>query len=250
MILIRDDGSTDATNEIIDCMIEKFPDKIARLPSDANVGVIRSFELLIQACGTDYAFFCDQDDYWLPTKIERSKKAMKAMEMKYDDMPIGIYTDLKVVDENLQEIHPSFWDYSKIEPKLLRNFHQLCVHPAATGCTMMINKRAIQSSLPFSENTRMHDAWIVLKILQNGGFIKYIEEPQVLYRQHCNNVVGAINESENYLKIRFKNLKGVISNNREQWAMIDELGFHSRLRYLYEKIVYQIRYACLKYTKK
>ncbi|MBR5971577.1 MAG: glycosyltransferase family 2 protein [Paludibacteraceae bacterium] len=244
-LLIRDDGSSDGTCNIINQYVQSHPDKIKQIDSNKNVGVVRSFERLLQECDTDYIFFCDQDDFWLPNKIETSKRKMMDLEGKNPQKAIGIYTDLKVVDEELQTIHPSFWEYSKIAPSLLTTFEDLCVHPAATGCTMMINRLAKECALPFCEEVRMHDSWIILSILKSGGVIDYISSPTMLYRQHRGNVIGAINENDSYLSHRIKGIKSVIKSNKAQWRMIKKLGFSSHIHYLWLKIKYHYNYCRL-----
>ncbi len=245
-LLIRDDGSCDKTNSIIDQYTQNYPDKINRLTADKNLGVVGSFGALLQACDTDYMFLCDQDDVWLPTKIEDTKRKMIEVECQYPNTPVGIYTDLRVVDENLQTIRNSFWEYSRIEPSLLTSFDYLCVHPAATGCTVMINRLAKEISLPLGKDVRMHDAWIMLSILKNNGKVDYIRKQTMLYRQHSNNVVGAIDENDSYLMTRIKGIRAVVKNNKSQWKMISKLGFSSPLKYLWIKVCYQYKYNSLR----
>lgn len=241
-LLIRDDGSSDKTKEIIDQYVSLHPTQIKQLASDKNLGVVNSFGTLLQESDSDYFFFCDQDDVWLPNKIELTKAKMKEEEMNHPESPIAIFTDLRVVDEELQTICNSFWEYSKINPIILSTFDELCVHPAATGCTMMINKKGKECSLPFNDDVRMHDAWIILSILKNDGHINFIKDQTMLYRQHVGNVVGAINENDSYFLNRIKEIKNVIKKNQQQWKMIKRLGFSSLPKYLYLKVTYRHKY--------
>ena len=67
-VLVRDDGSKDATLEILN----EYQKKHANLYvfPGTNEGLTRSFLELIQKCDADYVAFSDQDDYWLENKIE------------------------------------------------------------------------------------------------------------------------------------------------------------------------------------
>lgn len=241
-LLTRDDGSTDDTIEIIKQFSERYPNRIKRIDSNGNLGVIRSFEILLSNCESDYMFFCDHDDFWLPGKVEMSLAEMKKAEAQHPRLPVCIYTDLKVVDENRKIISDSFWRFSRIDPSLLDTFDKVCAHSVATGCTMLINKAAKACSLPFCQETRMHDTWITLCVLKNNGKLVGIETPTILYRQHGDNVIGAIDENKNYIKNRLKSLTSLIDNNKKQWAMIKKLGFKNPLKYVYYKIWYFFKY--------
>lgn len=72
-ILIRDDGSTDKTMELLDQWVTTHPDKI-KLIKGTNVGVVSSFFELLRAADAeaDYYSFCDQDDVWLDHKVEHA----------------------------------------------------------------------------------------------------------------------------------------------------------------------------------
>jgi len=242
-LLIRDDGSKDKTIELIQYYTEKYPEKIKQIPSDENLGVIRSYEQLLKQCQTQYIMLCDQDDVWLPKKIKWTREKMTELEKENQGKPLVVYTDLQIVDENLNPIFSSFWNYSKIMPSLLTTFDMVCAHSAATGCTMMINQEALQCSLPFCDEVRMHDSWILLNSLKAGGVVSYVNEPTILYRQHTNNVIGAINEKDFYLKNKLKSLKSVLKSNLAQWKMINKLGFKSPLKYIILKFRYHIKYA-------
>ena len=79
-LLIRDDMSTDCTMAILSDYISKYPDKIKLLKSNKRLGPCQSFNYLLQKSDSDYVMFCDQDDIWLPEKIELSLKKMRSLE--------------------------------------------------------------------------------------------------------------------------------------------------------------------------
>lgn len=206
-IIIRDDNSIDSTQKIIDNFKVRFPDKISQITSKQNVGVIKSFEILMQHTVSDYIMFCDQDDVWLPTKIELTLNKMIQIEKIYPDKPILIHSDLKVVDKNLNVLSDSLWYYSRIRPELLLDFKYLAVKNAVTGCTAMINQKVIKITPRSTQNTLMHDSWITLNIANKLGIISNVDSPTILYRQHDNNVIGAKNNLDSYYKKKFLDLK-------------------------------------------
>jgi glycosyltransferase involved in cell wall biosynthesis len=80
-VLIRDDGSTDNTVQIIEEYNQKFPNKITLLEdSFKNVGATQNFGILLENATADYIFFCDQDDIWVKHKIEKSLQKIQSLE--------------------------------------------------------------------------------------------------------------------------------------------------------------------------
>ena len=79
-LLVRDDGSTDGTQNVLEQYSEKYPDRIKWFQG-SNKGVIKSFfELIANAGNADYYALADQDDYWMPSKISTGIKKLKQME--------------------------------------------------------------------------------------------------------------------------------------------------------------------------
>ncbi len=232
-LLIRDDGSSDCTMSVIQDYISK-DSRITLLPSKENVGVISSFELLLKSSSAPYLLFCDQDDVWLPKKVDILYSCMLDEERNFPGKPLLVHSDLLVVDADLNIISNSFWEYSNINIAQ-HDFNFLGVKNYVTGCAMMINRLAVNCSLPFLPETRMHDAWIALKVLKNGGEIRSLSQPTIMYRQHANNVVGAI-EQKNVFKEKIVQIQSVVQENRLQWRMLKQIGYGSVFKYLFYKI--------------
>ena len=167
---------------------------VSRDDTTDHLGAMRSFErLLMQADEAEYIAFADQDDVWLPDKLQIQIDAIQQAEARWGkDCPIVVHTDLKVVDEQLQTIAPSFWEYTFIVPKLIdNNVRYLAIGNSVTGCAMLFNQAARRVSLPFGEHAYMHDAEIAMRVMLAGGHIIPIAKQTVLYRQHGDNEVGA-----------------------------------------------------------
>ena len=191
-LLISDDASKDSTKEIL----EKYKEKDNRITvfyQRDNLGVIKNFEFLLKKVENKYYMFSDQDDIWKENKIEKS---VKKMEEADSDL---VYTDLEVVDENMNVTYESYWKlkgfYNKI--KKYNNFESLYLNNFITGCTIISKKELISKVLPFPNTSKfvLHDYWLALIISQNGK-IDYIEEPLIKYRQHKNNKVGSKKKSD------------------------------------------------------
>ena len=191
-LIIRNDGSIDTTFELIRRYAHRYPDKI-RVLSDqlGHIGISESFLQLLNASQADYVMFGDQDDVWLPNKIEVTLKKMKELEGRYGvDMPVLIHTDLKVADEGVNVVAESFWEYQYLNPKTSKSLNRLLTQNAVTGCTMMINKALKDKIKLIPEQAIAYDWWISL-VAALFGKIDYVTSPTILYRQHDSNSIGA-----------------------------------------------------------
>ena len=184
-LLIRDDGSTDETPQIIQ-QFATSDKRIKFINADnrENFGVIKNFFTLVKFELADYYFFSDQDDVWLPNKMA----TMLDEAQKHDQAkPLMIYMDLSVVDQNLVVTQPSMIQSQShhanttLRPELTEN--------TVTGGVSMINQ-ALASRWQSTEQIIMHD-WYLALLATAIGELVYIDQPGELYRQHENNVLGA-----------------------------------------------------------
>jgi hypothetical protein len=191
-ILARDDGSTDETRAILEDYAARIPERFALMPSSSATGNAKfNFMRLLAAADAPYIAFADQDDVWLPEKIERTMREMQRLEEAHSrDWPLLVFTDLRVVNDRLETLHDSFWASQKIRPGHIHSLRRLVMQNVVTGCTMLINRALQQASLPMPTEAFMHDWWIAL-IAATQGSSSFLRETTVLYRQHGGNVLGA-----------------------------------------------------------
>ncbi len=188
-IIIRDDGSTDNSADIIKDFCSRYSDKVFCLEGSPTGSAAQNFAKLLEACNDDYIMFCDQDDIWLPQKIEKTLDAMKASEGENGEIPTLVHSDLKVVDENLNVISDSFFEFQRLYQENI-TLSKLLVQNYVTGCTVMINRALAQKCGKIPRDCIMHDWWLALTA-QLFGKIVCVNEPTMLYRQHSDNQVGA-----------------------------------------------------------
>ena len=181
-----------------------------------------NFFALAKKSTSDYIAFCDQDDVWLPNKLETCMQAMCDAEKENTSLPILVYSDLKVVDNNLNPISPSFFSYSNYRknPQLQ---HIICQNQI-TGCTILANKALNQLCIQAQnyDQILMHDSWYGITAMTFGKVI-YINRPLILYRQHGNNSVGAINA--NSIQYKLHRLLNPIKMRQSNYGHILEVNY-------------------------
>ncbi len=191
-VLMRDDGSTDGTAELLRRWAERDSRFVLAEDSGGNLGAKGNFLRLMALDDAPYTALCDQDDVWEPERLSRTRAALADAEAVYGaDTPLLVHSDCAVTDADGQAAHPSFfahqgWDKGAVTlPRLL-------VQNNVTGCTVLMNaalrELAAQHARP--EKLFMHD-WFLALTAAAFGHIVFVDAPLVRYRQHGTNTVGA-----------------------------------------------------------
>lgn len=181
----RDDGSTDQTAAIMTAFSESSgAGRCIRLADDTHLGITASFLALLRHVPDDHVVaFADQDDVWLPQKLERG---LIALGDPCISQPALYCARQRLVDGSLNTLG--------LSPPLdrLPAFPASLTQNVATGCTVMLNPaaaRLIANSRP--PGGTLHDWWSYLLVGAAGGRLIADPVPVVLYRQHSENAVGA-----------------------------------------------------------
>jgi glycosyltransferase involved in cell wall biosynthesis len=192
-VTIRDDGSTDGTPSFLQEWARGR--SFVRFLHGPRLGVTNNFFTLLKDSqeDCDYFAFCDQDDVWLPDKMERAVQALR----KYPAEEPGLYCSrVEYVNERLSHL-----GYSRIPKRI--SFANALVDNIATGCTVVLNSAArelICKKLPV-RSALLHDWWSYLTVSALGR-VAYDEKPSIKYRQHANNQAGAPPSSGELFKRR------------------------------------------------
>lgn len=240
-LFVHDDGSCDNTADILNHYVASAPGKITILNYTPQGGACNNFMSMMRHVEADYYMFADQDDVWIPEKIEMSMDTMASAEgvAREEPCPIVVHSDLSVVDAALRETHSSLWQYMDIYPEFVQSFHD-CVICYVTGCTMLFNRAARDLSLmkPHTKAT-MHDSWIVGCCHAAGGKVIGIPAKTVLYRQHGNNTLGAVAASRLTLMYRLRNFLTMQRTNWTILSMLRSIAPFSLLQFISAKIRYK-----------
>lgn len=195
-VLVRDDGSNDKTQNILEEYSKKHS---LKWYTGENLKSAKSFLNLIYNCDDDYNYYAlaDQDDVWKDNKI--STAVTKIAE--YSNQPCMYFSDKEIVNQNLEIIDEKCYKYKNtFECSMIRNI--------ATGCTIVFDNKLlkkIREYQTFNINC-MHDSWIYRVCLAINGIAIYDNEKNIMYRQHGNNVLGANESIVNKLKRRWNSL--------------------------------------------
>jgi len=198
-LIIRDDGSNDFTLEIL----SQYSGRDSRISiitdSFGNLKSCGSFSKLMQFVenSAQYIMFCDQDDIWVPAKIELSLNEILRLECKLGrDVSLLVYGTYQLIsrDSTLLNIPPPRY------PKELY-LELLIAQNYVYGCTTIINSHLLRKATQIPLEAENHDYWIALTAIVTGGVIKYLDQPLLFYRQHQNNVSGSYRDAFIYNRV-------------------------------------------------
>ena len=189
-VLVRDDGSTDGTKELLLFLQQKYGSWLTFLPADSNLGCVANVNLLLENTSAQYVALADQDDIWLPDKLESSLKLLQQLECCHGrSTPLLIHTDLDLIRCDGSRFDITYSQHQRIDPRRT-SLDQLVLTNVVTGCSVLMNKALLRKALPIPQEALMHDWWLALVACASGA-IGYLQSPLVLYRQHNANILGA-----------------------------------------------------------
>jgi glycosyltransferase involved in cell wall biosynthesis len=200
-ILVRDDGSGDGTADILK---EYASAGKITCYSGLNMGVIRSFFDLFRHADPEAEFYAlsDQDDEWMPEKMSAAINRLLQMGGKgKEDIPL-LYCGAQVISH--EDLTPIKNPVSRIVNRL--SFGNALVQNICTGCTAAFDKNLLRRLNAYEpEHAVLHDWWIYLAA-SCFGQVYYDQKAYIYYRQHGNNVYGALRNQRQLFKYRFSQL--------------------------------------------
>lgn len=205
-LYIHDDGSKDGTPAILAEYEDRDMERIRILHFAPTGMACRNFFSMLRQVEADYYYFSDQDDFWLPDKLETTRTALLELEKGERNVPVLAFSDLKVTDADLKVTAESYLRLTGRDPHH-RDLVSILRRNCAAGCTIGINRACRDAALNIGDVGRvfMHDWWLLLTASACGR-TAFIDRPLMLYRQHGRNVVGARKDRLSWLKEKAGNV--------------------------------------------
>jgi glycosyltransferase involved in cell wall biosynthesis len=189
-IIICDDNSKDKTVSICQEILSESGKEYKIIVNEASLGVSNNFLKALKMTTGDYIFTCDQDDVWLEKKVEIFiSEAEKSNRLLY-------FSNGELVDSNNHSLNKTLWDsinlkFSEIEG-CASPLETILKRSIVTGAAMCVSRKLIEKVDSIPENW-LHDEWFSI-IASVEKSITPINQMTFNYRQHQNNVVGAVSK--------------------------------------------------------
>ena len=225
-VIVSDDKSTDSTTNILEHYKQKF--RLVYSVNEKNIGLLKNFENAVSKCTGNHILLSDQDDIWMPNKIDTLVKNIGDFSLIYSDG--YIINDKKKL--NLNKISQQKW----IKPFGIDStdqdlFKYLIFNSFILGCSIMFKRELLKTALPFYESYRNHDWWISL-CADNQQGVQYINKALFYYRIHETNssIKPKLSFSNKLFRLfsigRIESRKILLNNDKLIFNYLDNNNFY------------------------
>jgi glycosyltransferase involved in cell wall biosynthesis len=226
-IVLCDDGSTDATLKIVEKFQRESGITMNVCRNSERLGFVKNFEKAISLCTGDFIALSDQDDVWLPDKVETLVNEFDKPENENVNV---IFTDMALVDSDLKSLNKTVWksfEFFKVIMSELnkKGYFKLLKERGnfVAGASTMMRKKIVNKLIPFVDGAKnwYHDGQIALIAAKNNE-LRYLDKPLVLYRQHEGQTVSV--EEYHQPPILSDILKGIIEMKKNNLFYFDKVN--------------------------
>ena len=170
-LIVSDDHSTDDTVAILN---EQHDNRIKISLNQGRSGPVGNFEQALRRASGDLIMLADQDDEWLPGKVDTVRVLLQSADL--------VLSDCCVVDEHKTVLHPSFFAHRHSQPGFWYNLYK----NSYVGCCMAFQREVLTYALPIPAGVHMHDWWLGL-LVEAKGKTSFYPQPLILYVRHGGN---------------------------------------------------------------
>lgn len=187
-IIISDDGSSDATFEII----ASYKDSRIKVYHNQNHhGVVPNFENALKHALGDYLFLCDQDDIWCSDKVDKCIKSLQSKDF--------VVHNALIVNTKGESTNTDYFTLRKTKYGYFPNLWKM----GYLGCCMAFRRKCLKDILPFPKSILWHDMWIAAILhLKYKGIL--LSDNLIHYRRHDTNASPTTQQSHYSWGFRFK----------------------------------------------
>ncbi len=193
-LVVSDDGSGDATVAIIESFARVAPFPVLLTPTADRLGSTMNFGRAFARCHGDLVAPADQDDLWLPTKLERLHGTMVTEGVAM------AFSDGGVIDGHGAPVDTTLWAGVGFDQREQRRFARdplsvLVRRSVVTGAAMMFRADQLDRLLPFPPalnapaSLMLQDRWIAL-VLAAVAEVRAVPEPLISFREHPDQQTG------------------------------------------------------------
>ena len=183
-LIWRDDRSTDSTPELAAGFAERASFPVDFAINADNLGPMQNFGHAMSHANGNYIAPADQDDVWLPNKLEWLAEAVDLSGAAL------AYTDSLLVDSELKSLGQTFLEQRRLDHDEKDTLEHLLFQNTVSGCVSLFDAALLNIALPIPETAVMHDWWITL-VAAATGKVRHVPRTATLYRQHEGNVLGS-----------------------------------------------------------
>jgi len=173
-LVVCDDCSSDKTTEILKSFSARSPFEVRIYKNDQNLGFLKNFEKALSLVDGDWVALSDQDDVWLPNKLE----VLESTALK--DKKALVITHDKFVANGQLEVQ------SETHMELLSAANSKNVRMIA-GCATFLRANFLSTVLPIPSSAKAHDVWIHSLAHRISGARRHVDVPLLIYRRHQSN---------------------------------------------------------------
>jgi glycosyltransferase involved in cell wall biosynthesis len=192
-LIVCDDQSTDQTLQILRDYASRSPFPIRIEVNEQRLGSTKNFEKAIGLCTGDIIALCDQDDVWLPHKLQTIADRFE----REPDLGL-VFSNGYLIDETGARLPGDMWSRFFFHPRIRRRMDQLAEAydlflslSFMTGATMAFRSQFRELCLPIPDKseTFIHDRWIAL-VIAAVGRVGFIPGQLISYRLHWQQQMG------------------------------------------------------------
>ncbi len=188
-LIVGDDGSSDGTVAILEAFAREAPFPVTIVRQPRRLGASENFLSLVGLASSTFVAFADQDDIWLPTKLDRVDRAARRPGVSL------VMHQASLIDEAGRPLAGRFPD---IERSVIRRPMDIDPWFPAYGMAMAVDRAALESAASLGRPPSRdldghpldHDEWAFF-VGSAVGSIALLAEPLTSYRQHRGNYIGA-----------------------------------------------------------
>jgi glycosyltransferase involved in cell wall biosynthesis len=188
-LVVCDDRSEDQTVKIVKGFAQQARFRVRLEINTTNLGSTKNFEKAIGLCQGSIIVLADQDDVWLPEKLERMVEVFERRTAIG-----GVFSDAELIDADSKPVSKTLWASARFNSREQDKFEEgqglkvLLKHPTVTGATMGFRCKFRELIIPIPKN-QIHDHWIAV-LIASVSHLAPIGTTLIQYRKHENQQIG------------------------------------------------------------